>query len=334
MAGEFDLIARFLMRDEARGVERFTQLGQGDDCALVSPAAGQSLAISTDMLVAGRHFLPDTDPCGLGHKALAVNLSDLAAMGARPRAFTLALALPSADEVWLGRFCDGMYALAAAHDCRLIGGDTTAGPLNLCLTVFGEVPRAAALRRDGARPGDDVWVSGRLGEARLGLALLREEWPDACAALDARAREQAVAALERPAPRVALGLALRGLASAALDISDGLSGDLGHLCARSGLDAQLDVDALPRSAALAGLPLALQRQCTLSGGDDYELCFTAAPERREALRDLAQQLGLALTRVGTMVPPRNPARPTLSLLDGAGHPLPVAVRGFDHFDGN
>lgn len=229
------------------------------------------------MLVEGRHFFPDVDPYALGHKALAVNLSDLAAMGAKPHAFTLALALPRADETWLEAFSDGLFALAERHDCALVGGDTTSGPLNICITVFGDVPNGAALRRDAAQPGDDIYVSGALGDARAGLGAIRSEWP-APEGSDWRR------ALERPEPRVALGLALRGVAHAALDISDGLAGDLMHILKRSGMRAIVDADAVPCSNAVRALPEAARRQCTLAGGDDYELCFTAPVAARKRSR--------------------------------------------------
>jgi len=272
--GEFDLIARYFNRPTRRAA-----LGPGDDCALLAPAAGQQLAVSSDMLVEGRHFLSTVDPARLGHKALAVNLSDLAACGARPLACTLALALPRVDEVWLAGFSEGLYALADAHGCELVGGDTTAGPLNVCITVFGEVPAGGALLRNGARAEDDLWVShaagGGIGDARLALEVFR-----GTLALDGERFERVRRAMERPEPRVALGLALRGVASAALDVSDGLLGDLSHLLRRSGVGATVEADAVPRSAELAAQPLEVQRLCTLSGGDDYELLFTAAPAAR------------------------------------------------------
>ena len=232
--GEFDLIARYFTRPATRAV-----LGVGDDCALLQPAPGTQLAISCDMLVEGRHFFSDVDPAALGHKALAVNLSDLAACGATPLAFTLALALPHADDAWLAPFSRGLLALADAHGCELVGGDTTQGPLNICITVFGEVPvvngKSQALLRSGARAGDDVYVSGTLGDARLALDALRGGI-DLPADLLAQARRR----LERPTPRVVLGQALRGMASAALDISDGLLGDLQHILKASGVGATLD----------------------------------------------------------------------------------------------
>ena len=238
---EFDLIARYFTRPAARAV-----LGVGDDCALLLPSPGMQLAISSDMLVEGRHFFADVDPFSLGHKALAVNLSDLAACGARPLAFTLALALPRVDEAWLKPFSRGLLALADAHGCELVGGDTTQGPLNICITVFGEVPRGQALLRSGARAGDDLYVSGTLGDARLALEVLRGRVA-ASAPVLAAARLR----LEQPTPRVALGLALRGLATAAIDVSDGVLGDLGHILKLSGVGATVETDVAINSIAIA-----------------------------------------------------------------------------------
>ena len=314
--GEFELIARFFDRGPARRVP----LGIGDDCALL-PAGGRgaSIAVSTDMLVAGRHFFDDVDPCSLGHKALAVNLSDLAAMGARPLAFTLALALPAADERWLEAFAAGLFALADAHACELVGGDTTRGPLNICITVFGEVEAQVALRRDRAEPGDDVWVSGALGAAAWAV---RER-------LQGRARpagDVALRRLETPQPRVALGLALRHLARAAIDLSDGMLGDLGHVCERSRVAAELEWARVPVDAALAELPEHERAALALAGGDDYELLFTAAPENRDAIAALAGPLGLPLARIGRVV-----AGSGVHVLDARGAPMSVYARSFDHF---
>ena len=247
--GEFELIARYFKRPPRRAA-----LGVGDDCALVTPDAGMQLAISTDMLVEGRHFLSTVPPERLGHKALAVNLSDLAACGAEPLAFTLALALPRVDEAFLAPFARGLFDLADAHGMDLVGGDTTAGPLTIAITVFGQVPPGQALLRNGARAGDDLWVSGRLGDARLALEAFRGN-----VSLPGEEFEQVRAAMECPQPRVALGLALRGLARSAIDLSDGLVGDLSHLLAASQVGAVVDVDALPRSATLQRQSAALTR---------------------------------------------------------------------------
>lgn len=314
--GEFELIARFFDRGPARDAT----LGVGDDCALLAPVDAHSvLAVSTDLLLEGRHFFRDADAESVGHKSLAVNLSDLAAMGARPRAFTLALALPQVDEDWLGRFCRGLFAISDRFGCELVGGDTTRGPLTVCITVFGEVPPDAALRRDAAQPDDDVWVSGSLGAAAL--AVHRRGEGRAVAPGDpARLR------LDRPEPRVALGLSLRHVARAAIDLSDGLLGDLGHILDRSRAGAEIDWPAVPVDAALDDLPDALRRRLALAGGDDYELLFTAAPENRSAIEAIGHRLELPLERIGRIV-----AGQGLRLRDARGRPLQVDGSGFDHF---
>jgi len=314
--GEFELIAKFFDRGPARRAE----LGLGDDCALLRPQApATTIAVTTDMLVGGRHFLEDTDPEGLGHKTLAVNLSDLAAMGASPLAFTLAIALPRADEQWLAAFARGLFAIADRFDCELIGGDTTRGPLNLCVTAFGEVPAGAALRRDRAEPGDDLWVSGELGGAALALHRIAEG--RAHAAQDAARRR-----LERPEPRVALGIALRHLARAAIDVSDGLLGDLGHVCERSRVGAEIDWRAVPLAEGIASLPPALRAQLALGGGDDYELLFTAAPQNRDAIEALGRSQGLPLARIGRIV-----AGAGARVLDERGLAMRTDARSYDHF---
>lgn len=314
--GEFDLIAKYFTRRVTRAA-----LGVGDDCALFAPAPGMQLAVSSDMLVEGRHFLSTVAPARLGHKALAVNLSDLAACGAAPLAFTLALALPRVDEAFLDGFASGLLALADAHGCELIGGDTTQGPLNICITVFGEVPTGTALLRSGARAGDDLYVSGTLGDARLALEVFR-----GAVALDGAAFEAVRAAMELPQPRVALGLALRGVASSAIDVSDGLLGDLAHVLRRSGVGADLNVDALPRSAVLAAQPQALQRLCTLAGGDDYELVFSAPPQHAGGVAAAARSAGVPATRIGSIS-----AAPGLRLTDRDGAAVAPTFGSFDHF---
>lgn len=326
--GEFDLIARYFTRPAARAV-----LGVGDDCALLQPAPGTQLAISSDMLVEGRHFFADVDPFTLGHKALAVNLSDLAACGARPLAFTLALALPKVDEAWLAAFSKGLFALADAHGCELVGGDTTQGPLNICITVFGEVPlihnKSQALLRSGAKPGDDVYVSGTLGDARLALEALRGTMTLPPAML-AQARQR----LEQPTPRLALGQALRGVASAAIDVSDGLLGDLRHILHASRMGATLDtalvvnlVAACSRSDwATADIDAEKQMEFALAGGDDYELAFTAPASAREAVQAASRQAQTPVSRIG-----RIDADPGLRLLDAAGALLERRYASFDHF---
>ncbi|RZL95220.1 MAG: thiamine-phosphate kinase [Variovorax sp.] len=319
--GEFDLIGRYFTRPVQR-----SPLGIGDDCALLAPAPGMQLAVSSDMLVEGRHFLSTVDPARLGHKALAVNLSDLAACGAKPLAFTLALAMPAVDEAWLAGFSRGLLALADEHGCELVGGDTTRGPLNICITVFGEVPAGSALLRSGARVGDDIWVSGSLGDARLALEAFRGtlRLPEALF-------EQARLRMEQPTPRVALGQALRGIASAAVDVSDGLLGDLGHILASSGVGARVDADAAVSliAAARAGLRLDTQmlRTCALSGGDDYELLFTAPAASRDAVMQAGRDGDTAVTRIGSVC-----VEPGLQVVDAQGAALAQRFEGFDHFN--
>ena len=327
MAGEFDLIARHFTRPPARahspdrGSTQRVALGVGDDCALLRPTAGMQLAVSCDMLVEGRHFLATVAPERLGHKALAVNLSDLAACGAEPLACTLALALPRADEVFIAGFAKGLFALADAHGIELVGGDTTAGSLNICITVIGQLPPGQALLRSGARVGDDLWVSGTLGDARLALEVFRGS-----VALGGGDFETVRLAMELPQPRVALGLALRGIASSAIDLSDGLAGDIGHVLQRSGVGATVLADALPRSAILAAQTLALQHECLLAGGDDYELLFTAAPAQRDAVLAAGRLASVAVTRCGSV-----DMQPGLRVVDADGRPLNRAFRGWDHF---
>lgn len=317
---EFGLIARYFTRPVG---DPSVRLGIGDDAAVVQPTPGHELAISVDMLVEGRHFLPDADPEALGHKTLAVNLSDLAAMGARPRWALLGGALPDADERWLDAFTRGLFAIADRFGVALIGGDTTRGPRNLCVTVIGEVPAGAAITRAGARPGDDVWVSGTLGDAMLALAALQGRTslsPTDLARLRAR--------LERPEPRLALGEALRGIATAALDVSDGLTGDLGHILESSKVGARIDVAAIPRSDTMQGKldqDRALALQCLLAGGDDYELCFTASAADRNRVMAAGAASGLAVTRIGAIT------RETgLHLVDERGEAI-APPRAFDHF---
>ncbi|UVW28345.1 thiamine-phosphate kinase [Massilia sp. H6] len=319
MLSEFDLIKQYFQRDRSGRAD----LGIGDDCALLTPAPGHQLAISTDMLVEDRHFFAGADPFMLGHKSLAVNLSDLAAMGARPLGFTLALSLPGADPAWLDGFSRGLFALADAFDCELVGGDTTKGPLNICITVFGELMPGHALRRDAARIGDDIWISGTLGDARLALAAAWQE-----VTLGPAAQAQAALRMHMPSPRVALGLALAAqpIAHAALDISDGLVGDLEHILAASRVGATLDADALPAGPVLALQETALRRRFTLAGGDDYELCFTAPVGHRDAVLEAGRRSSTPVTRVG-----RIEAEPGLRLVDASGARLDLTLRGWDHF---
>jgi len=322
--GEFDLIARYFKRPVRR-----SPLGVGDDCALLAPGPGMQLAVSCDMLVEGRHFLSTVDPERLGHKALAVNLSDLAACGAKPLAFTLALSMPSVDEAWLEGFSRGLFALADAHACELVGGDTTRGPLNICITVFGEVPVGGALLRSGARPGDEIWVSGTLGDARLALEVFR-----GTLALPAPVFDLARARMEQPTPRVALGLALRGIATAAIDVSDGLSGDLSHVLEASGVGATVDAD---RTAGLLAIlahregpgavpDASTRRACALAGGDDYELVFTAPAASGPAVEQAARSTGTPVARIG-----RVESDPGLRFVDAGGARLAQRFAAFDHF---
>ncbi|MBA3773614.1 MAG: thiamine-phosphate kinase [Ramlibacter sp.] len=314
--GEFDLIDRFFKRPTRRNA-----LGIGDDCALLSPAVGMQLAVSSDMLVEGRHFLPTIDPFRLGHKALAVNLSDLAACGAKPLAFTLALALPRAEEAWLEPFSRGLLALADAHDCELVGGDTTRGPLTICITVFGEVPQGQALLRSGARAGDDLYVSGTLGQARLALEVFR-----GTLSLPAEVFEAARVRMEQPTPRVALGMALRGIATSAIDISDGLLGDLGHILCLSSAGALIDTESAASLLSADTLDADRRLEYVLAGGDDYELAFTAPAAKREAVMSAAANSGTAVRRVGQIE-----AAHGIRLVDGTGRAIERRYASFDHF---
>ncbi len=333
--GEFDLIERYFKAPARALVQQNSAvadqivLGIGDDCALLQPAAGMQLAISSDMLVEGRHFFADVDPFKLGHKALAVNLSDLAACGAKPVAFTLALSLPKADEAWLAPFSRGLLALAEEHNCALIGGDTTQGPLNICITVFGEVPKQQALLRSGAQVGDDIYVSGTLGDARLALEAMR-----GTLALPMEAFASAKARLETPTPRVALGMALRGIASSAIDVSDGLLGDLGHILKQSLVGAVIDTSiainlvATQAMNTLANAEFNTQKQlqCVLSGGDDYELAFTAPVSKRDAVQAASIASSTPVTRIGQIE-----AALGLKLTDAQGQAVPNNYGSFDHF---
>ncbi|MFZ6697119.1 thiamine-phosphate kinase [Stenotrophomonas acidaminiphila] len=293
---EFALIERIARRTRARAD---IVLGIGDDAALLQPAPGQQLAVTADTLNAGVHFPAESAPADIGWKALAANLSDLAAMGAVPAWCTLSLSLPQAEGDWLDAFADGLFALADASGIAVVGGDTTRGPLSISITAIGQVPAAQALRRDGARVGDDIWVSGHPGEAAGALRLWQQGRLDVRGVVADAAHERLRQRLQRPMPRVSLGLALRTCAHAAADVSDGLLADLGHIASRSGVAAVLQADAMPLSAALrTALGDAAALDCALRGGDDYELCFTAAPERRQAVQALAADLALPLARIG------------------------------------
>ena len=346
---EFDLIKRYFTRATPGAV-----LGVGDDAALLRVSSGMELAVSTDMLVGGTHFFPDADPFMLGHKALTVNLSDMAAMGAKPRWALLSLALPEVDETWLERFSAGFFALADEHQVELVGGDTTRGPLNLCVTIMGEVPQGAASRRAGAQVGDDIWISGTVGDAALALAHLQGRVQ--LAAVDFAA---CALALHQPAPRVALGLALRGVAHSAIDVSDGLLADLGHILECSAVGAKIQFDALPVSDVLrasttplspplsGGKPnssptpplirggreglgrligVELLQHCTLAGGDDYELCFTAPVAHHAEVKKISTHLNLPLTRIGVIVAGQGC---TVHATDGSV--INIGEQGYDHF---
>ena len=317
--GEFDLIERFFKRPA-----RQADVGIGDDCAIWAPRPGHQLAISADMLVEGRHFLSTVDPVRLGHKALAVNLSDLAACGATPRVFLLSLALPRADETWLAGFSQGLFQLADAHGCELIGGDTTQGPLNIAITVMGDVPSSQAVLRSGAQSGDDLYVSGHLGDARLALEAFRGHISLPQAVFDA-ARQR----METPSPRVALGQSLRGVATAMADISDGLLGDLGHILKASHVGAEIDLAStatLMAASAHWNCPADLATTCVLTGGDDYELVFTAASTARASVLAASTASGTRVTRIGRIT-----HTPGLVLRDEHGLAVEHHLRSFDHF---
>ncbi len=320
-SSEFDLIRRHFSRLTPSRSD--VLLGIGDDAALVGVAAGQQLAISVDTLVSGVHFFPHVDPETLGHKALAVNLSDLAAMGAEPAWVTLALTLPSADDAWLTAFARGFAALAGRFGVALIGGDTTRGPLSITVQVHGLVPEGSALRRSGARAGDGLYVTGQLGDAALALEMLRSRQAPPAGFASLRER------LERPQPRVEAGLALRGVASSAIDLSDGLLADLGHVLEASGVGARIDLPCLPLSPVFAEW-LAASGDWTpaLAGGDDYELCFTASDAHTGEIDGIARELGLAITRIGTIE-----GEGGVRVWREEGRPWRVSRTGFDHFGG-
>ncbi len=314
---EFELIRRYFTRATPG-----TLLGIGDDAALIQVDQGNVLAVSSDMLVSGTHFYPDTDPKLLGHKTLAVNLSDMAAMGAKPRWVTLAIALPSADDAWLGEFSSGFLDLAQHHGVELVGGDTTRGQLTLSVTIFGEVPAFRAIRRSGATLDDDIWVSGPLGIAALALAHLQGE-----IVLNADEYARCLPALLQPQPRVELGLALRGIANSAIDISDGLLGDLGHILDASHVGAEIFVAQLPLPPMLRSrLDMSLVQRCVLAGGDDYELCFTAPATHRDDILRIAADLQLPLAAIGKIV-----AGQGCVVRDAAGKKIELGLGGYDHF---
>jgi thiamine-monophosphate kinase len=315
---EFDLIARYFSRPAPAGF-----LGVGDDCALFAVSPGHQLATSTDLFIEGRHFLAGADPTAVGHKALAVNLSDLAAMGAKPLACLLSLSLPRVDEAWLEAFADGFYALADQAACPLVGGDTTRSPAGIVInvTVMGEVRSGQALLRSAAQVGDDIWVTGELGAPEIALQLLQGRLPADPALLEATR-----SALERPLPPWRFAQCLAGVAHAALDISDGLAQDLGHILAASHCGAELDCDALPLAPALRHLDPAVARKAALTGGDVYQLCFTAAPDQCEHISRLAHDAGVRVTRIG-----RIESQPGLRIVMADKTPVVLDSAGFDHF---
>ena len=319
--GEFDLIARYFNR--YRTARRDVQLGIGDDCALLTVAEKQLLAVSTDTLVEGIHFLKTIDPADLGYKALAVNLSDLAAMGADPAWVSLALTLPEVNTEWLEAFSDSLFEQLNYYGMQLIGGDTTRGPLSMTLTIQGLIPVDRALTRGGASVGDWIFVTGSLGDSAAGLALLLEQ----LTVDNAEYRDTLLQRHLRPTPRILQGQALRGLATSAIDISDGLISDLKHVLTASGCGARIDLDALPLSEALLGSVDGDQAlKWALTGGEDYELCFTVPEINRGALDVALSHLGVDFTCVGQMAP----------LSEGitflrSGEPVELDWQGFDHF---
>ena len=333
--GEFDLINRFFKTEfepiKKMGGHRVI-LGIGDDCALLQNSPNEELAITCDMLVEGRHFFAGANPEWFGHKALAVNLSDLAAMGAKPIGFTLAIALPNADPLWLEAFSKGLFALAKKFSCPLIGGDTTSGPLNICITAFGSVPPQEAIRRSGALVHDDIWVSGTVGDARLALGALRQEWQ-----LDEHDLVKVLPKLHRPQPQVELGTHLRSIAHAALDVSDGLLGDLRHILTASQMDASVFLNRLPLSLTLQKQSELIRTQCAATGGDDYEICFTAPIDKRHEIAALSKMLSISLTNIGSITNAScHSPMPHIALIDGSGRELgkeatAELLKSFDHF---
>ena len=314
---EFEIIRRYFSP-----ATDHTVLAGGDDAALIAVTPGMELAVSTDVLVAGRHFFDSAEPYDVGYKSMAVNLSDMAALGARPRWATLSLTLPAADARWLEQFAHGFLHLGRAYDVDLIGGDTTRGPLAICVQIMGEMAPGKALRRSGARPGDELWVSGNLGDAALALCCLRGDFE-----LHAQERSYAMKRLNQPQPRVALGQGLVGLATSAIDVSDGLGADVGHIAEASGVRAVIHWESVPLSMVAARYrEHPLVQSCALAGGDDYELAFTAPSNVRTALELLGGRVDVALTRVGRIEPGAG-----VAVLDQAGKPFTLAETGFDHF---
>lgn len=331
--GEFAVIQRFF-KTRAQAMhsnkDQNITLGIGDDCALLKPVLGEEIAITSDMLVEGRHFFANANPLLLGRKALAVNLSDLAAMGARPLGFTLAIAFPRPDVLWLEAFCEGLFTMANEFSCPLIGGDTTAGPLTISITAFGSIPAEKAIRRSGAKPGEDIWVSGTTGDARLALAALRHE-----ILIPEDDLKQIESRMHDPIPRVNLGLRLRDIASAALDVSDGLLGDLQHILEQSQVSAEIFLEHIPKSPILKKQAKDIQHQFAACGGDDYEICFTAPVAQRHEIEAIGKDMNLPITHIGQITEMVN-SQAIVCLLDADGKLISdteaaVLLKSFDHF---
>ena len=319
MPTEFNIIEKYFTRPSKNA-----DLGVGDDAALIQICTGHQLAVSADMLVAGTHFLANCPAYFVGWKSLAVNISDMAAMGATPKWATLAIALPKIDEDWLAEFSRGFFACADAFGVSLIGGDTTRGPLNISVQIMGEVPIGKALRRDGAKVGDEIWVSGILGAAALGLAQLKNILPENT--LSAEEKQTCINALQAPQPRVALGLALQDIAHSAIDISDGLLADLGHIVERSTLGANLYWEHVPHVHVSNGIDTSRLQNLCLAGGDDYELCFTAPASQHNAIVAIGKKLNLKLSAIGETTQKTN-----LNLYDKNHQLVKLKTSGYDHF---
>ena len=326
-AGEFQIIERFFTY---QSFGNWKSQGVGDDCAIIDTGAGR-LAVTCDMMALGTHFLPDADPEDVGYKALAVNLSDLAAAGAVPRAFFLSIGLPRRDDGWLADFSRGLMGLARASGCALLGGDTTRtpevegrhAPVTISITAMGDLPAGMGLTRSGAKPGDDIWISGTVGDAYAALQCRWGHWtvmPDLEPELFAR--------MDRPTPRVSLGQAILGVATAAADISDGLLADLGHILDRSGVSADIEWERIPVSTALQSLTIPRQHEAALTGGDDYELVFTAPPVAAERIFEAGLATGTPVTRIGKVLPRTTTG---VTVRSATGAIVPVTVEGFDHF---
>lgn len=323
-SSEFEIIRRFFANHEiGKHISRTdVVLGIGDDAALLTPPTGQSLVVTSDTLVSGVHFPENTSPELIGYKSLAVNLSDLASMGAEPAWFTLSISLQDASDDWLDQFAQGLFSLAREHNIQLVGGDTTHGPLSITIQAMGFVPEGEALTRSGAKLEDAVYVTGNIGDAAAGLKIKQDQ----LSASEVVAGEL-VERLEKPSPRVAVGLALRGLASAVIDISDGLSADLEHILTASNVGADISVDDVPLSDALQSLAIDDARQLAVSGGDDYELCFTAPAENQIKIQEKLKALGCRCTRIGTIVSGSG----VLRWFDATGNELNWSPTGYEHF---